>query len=189
MSRYDKSENRGLVRLISCDCEVTELGFKLSQLKAMALSFHGLTIGEWDLHLEYANPPPVYWSENWGWETSVISPKNKERIRVHFGMQEKAQLLFSLMTCEWWARLEISKPVCVWEGISTTAITSAKVSCIESKWCEFAVVDLFFLLCSAYWLTSAVMLSRCSYVNERALFVFRHPRCCAPKWAAWLRIL
>lgn len=48
---------------------------------------------------------------------------------------------------------------------------------------------IFFLLCSSCWLTSAITLSRCSCVNERAMFVFRHPRYCAPKWAAWLRIL
>lgn len=99
--------------------------------------------GEGDFHLEYLNPLPIYWSEKWHRVISVISAKNKERIRVHFRMQEKMKLPFSLMAHEPRTRLEMSKPVCVLEGISSTAITSAKIFCIKSKWCEFAVVDIF----------------------------------------------
>lgn len=95
----------------------------------------------------------------------------------------------------WWHVNHLTRPgsfrdsVCVSEGMSTVAIAPEKSPPHQIKMVRVCRCWYFSLLCSAYWLTSAIMLSRCSYVNERALFVFRHPRCCAPKWAAWLRIL
>lgn len=137
-----------------------------------------------------SNSSPVCWWEKWRRVILAILPKNKEWIRVHFRMQVKVKLPFSLMAHKPWTRRDFK--ACLWFGRNSQRCRHfCKDFFLASNQNGVSLLLLmfFFLLCSAYWLTSAVMLSRCSYVNERALFVFRHPRCCAPKWAAWLRIL
>lgn len=76
----------------------------------MGWSFQCLTTGEGDFCLEYLT------------RRRAILPKNKEWIRVHFRMQEKVRLPFSLMAHKPWTRRDFK--AYLW--FRRTAVTSAK---------------------------------------------------------------
>lgn len=66
----------------------------------MGWSFQCLTTGEGDFCLEYLT------------RRRAILPRNKEWIRVHFRMQEKVRLPFSLMAHKPWTRRDFK--ACLW---------------------------------------------------------------------------
>lgn len=87
-------------RLMSYDCQGTKVGFELSWLEVMVWSFQCLTTGEGDFRLGYLT------------RCRAILPKNKEWIRVHFRMQEKVKVPFSLMAHKPWTRRDFK--ACLW---------------------------------------------------------------------------